>query len=48
MKTIDGLIKEFRGELFCGITEEELNAFFDINKKIKDNTILATERRGLK
>ena len=48
VKTIDGLIKEFRGELFCGITEEELNAFFDINKKIKDNTILATERRGLK
>lgn len=48
VKTIDGLIKEFRGELFCGITEEELNTFFDINKKIKDNTILATERRGLK
>lgn len=48
VKTIDGLIKEFRGELFCGITEEELNAFFHINKKIKDNTILATERRGLK
>ena len=48
VKTIDGLIKEFRGELFCGITEEELNAFFHINKKINDNTILATERRGLK
>lgn len=48
VKTIDGLIKEFRGELFRGITEEELNAFFRINKKIKDNTILATERRDLK
>lgn len=48
VRTIDALIKEFRGEIFSGITEEELNSFFRINKKIKDNTILATERRGLK
>lgn len=45
---VERISKEFHKEVFSGLTQEEIDAFYRINRKVRENTRTAMERRELK
>lgn len=48
IESLDILQAEFRKEVFCGFSEEDMKVFDSMNERISSNTKRAMERRGQK
>lgn len=46
VETVEKVCREFHEEVFCGISQEKLDTFSEVNERIGENVQKAIERRG--